>query len=92
MVIGTCQQMAAWEQVDVHHHLSRQSERESGEREREREINKYLSSPWKALVIEEFDLFTHASDENGISPYKINTLSRAKVTRRKDDVKQGDIV
>ena len=37
MVIGTCQQMAAWEQVDFHHHLSRQSERESGERERERE-------------------------------------------------------
>ena len=88
MVIGTCKQMAAWEQVDFHHHLSRQSERERGERE----INKYLSSSWKALVIEEFDLFTHASDENGISPYKINTLSRAKVTRRKDDVKQGDIV
>lgn len=88
MVIGTCQQMAAWEQVDFHHHLSRQSERESGERE----INKYLSSSWKALVIEEFEPFTHASDENGISPYKINTLSRAKVTRRKDDVKQGDIV
>lgn len=55
MVIGTCQQMAAWEQVDFHHHLSRQSERESGERERE--INKYLSSSWKALVIEEFEPF-----------------------------------
>lgn len=53
MVIGTCQQMAAWEQVDFHHHLSRQSERESGERE----INKYLSSSWKALVIEEFEPF-----------------------------------
>lgn len=79
MVIGTCQQMAAWEQVDFHHHLSRQSERESGERE----INKYLSSSWKALVIEEFDLFTHASDENGISPYKINTLFKSKGDEKK---------
>ena len=42
MVIGTCQQMAAWEQVDFHHHLSRQSERESGERERERERDKQI--------------------------------------------------
>lgn len=42
MVIGTCQQMAAWEQVDFHHHLSRQSERESGERERDKQILKLL--------------------------------------------------